>query len=116
MYGRFTATTMGLAFALLMVQSASADMQVVERSFESSTAVRIPASDDAALAIRNCSTCPVVTLRITPETRFFIGDEQVSQADFRKVAVRDTISMTVLYEPELKSVTRVVIRPTAGAS
>ncbi|MGH8495816.1 MAG: hypothetical protein ACREVN_06745 [Gammaproteobacteria bacterium] len=103
---------MRLSIAVLMAQNASADMRVVEQSFESSTAVRIPAGDDAPLDMRNCPGCPVVTLRINPETRYFIGDEQVTQADFRKAAARETVSMTVHYDPESRYVTRVIMWPS----
>jgi len=100
------------AIALLLLAGAevSAVLKVVEEAFESSTAdVRIPAAAGESLALRHCPDCEAVTLTITPATRFFVDEQQVTQAEFRLAANRGTFGMTVHYDPETLAVTRIVM-------
>jgi hypothetical protein len=98
------------ALMLLAGTSAFAVLKIVEEAFESSTAeVRIPAAAGESLAMRHCPDCEPVTLTITPETRFYVDEQQVTQADFRRAANRGTFGMTVHYDPETLAVTRVVM-------
>ncbi len=110
MYGRLTAFAAALSAGLLLAQGAAARLDYVEEGFESSTLeVRIPAANNASIKIRHCSTCPTIILRITPQTRFFIGKQPVSQIEFRQAANRTTAFLMVHYEPESKDVTRLVM-------
>lgn len=103
-----------IALGMLTAHATPGRLEVVERSFESSTAeVRIPAAENASLSMRHCPDCPLVTLRITPQTLFFVDEEQVTQAEFRKAADRGRTSMTVFYLPESEDVTRIVMHQVA---
>lgn len=99
-----------IALCMQIADAAPVRIEVVEKSFESSTAeVRIPAAENASLTMRHCPDCPPVTLRITAQSSFFVDEEQVTQAEFRKATERRTASMTVYYLPESKDVTRIVM-------
>lgn len=99
-----------LALCLLATIDASATITIVEQAFESSTVdARIPADAGGSIEMRHCPDCESVTLQIDGNTLFFVDEQQVTQADFRRAANRGTYSMTVHYDPETLAVTRVVM-------
>lgn len=98
------------ALVLLSSTNAFAVLRIVEEAFESSSAeTRIPADVGGAMVMRRCEECAAMTLRITVKTRFFVDEQPVSQAEFRRAANRGTYGMTVHYDPKSLDVTRIVM-------
>jgi hypothetical protein len=99
------AAALGLLFAM------SADAQVRTRGItgglETSTQfTSLPASPGGSLNVRECGECPVVRLEFDEQTRYFIGEEPVSYAAFRKAAGTGTRGLLVSYRLGTRTLTR----------
>lgn len=85
--------------------------QQIEASFETSTRlVPVPATHHSTLQLANCRSCDRVTVQVTPDTRFFIGDEAVTLTELRAyTATRPGLLSCVYYSVPGRKVNRFVV-------
>jgi hypothetical protein len=106
-----------LATALLFASAGTKGaLKAIEQAYELSLSqVSLPSSVPAGLLIRPCAGCKPETLRITGDTRFFIGPATapVSLADVRKAASNATDRrhslVFVYYDPKSRNVRRLIL-------
>ena len=81
-------TILALA-ALLISFAADAEFRTTDRAYEVAFAdLRIPGVSSGDLAFRSCSDCELVTLRVTPQTRYIFDGEALDLRAFRRAYVR----------------------------
>ena len=104
---QLSAFTLGL----VAIGASLAAQAAVEASFETSTRrVPVPLTPNSDLLLSNCSTCDKVTVRVTPKTRYFIGDDEVKLKELREyVATRPALLSCVYYTTPGRAVTRFVV-------
>jgi len=96
-----------LAFAQLRLEN-------IEQCIESSSDVlSLPAAAGGTLTARACLACDSQRLDFSSDTRYFIGDTQVSYARLRAVASARPMSVYVFYQTGTRNLTR--LRLDAGA-
>jgi hypothetical protein len=62
-----------------------ASSKVLELGHEASTAmVELPTSENGELLLRTCTACTALRLRASADTRYQVGRQLLSLADFRK--------------------------------
>jgi len=102
------------AFATLVcgaLAAAGADAQVrtkgITGGLESGTTlVTLPATPTGSFLARECRDCPSVRVSFDVNTRFVIGDEQVTYAKFREAAAKGDIRLYVSYRLSDRTLTR----------
>ncbi|CAN5285903.1 hypothetical protein BH24PSE2_BH24PSE2_16810 [soil metagenome] len=100
-------TAVAAALILLNSTEAAVMYKLVEEAFESTTAdARIPAAVGQSIVLRHCPACEATTLQVTKDSRFFIDEQQVPLAEFRRAANRGTHGLIVFYDLESFEVTR----------
>lgn len=98
-----------LATSATIVHAAQPMMVRYETPIETSVSQNpIPSQVPETLVVRPCPACSPLTLRITPNTRFFVNKKQVDLTELRQQAVGDRF-MGIYYLEETSIVTRVVI-------
>jgi hypothetical protein len=87
-------------------------LKSLEDGIESTSRLtQLPSVVQGAVVARSCATCPVVTYRLSAESRFFVGAEQVSLADLRTFFTgRDTFNLIIAVNPGSQNVTRIVVQ------
>ena len=71
--------------ALCIAVSASADIKIITRAVETSTAfMNVPVTDTSRMTFKSCDDCEYMEVRLTPSTQYFVRGESVVFADFRK--------------------------------
>ena len=82
-----------------------------EEAIETSTAeVTVPATPGGSLSARSCGSCAYVTVTLADTTRFFVGRQEISAAQFQQmVADGKPRSLTILYDRANRTMTRVVL-------
>lgn len=74
-----------LLIAACTMLPAFADFVTVEEAVETSTAwLKLPTSQNGRLSFKPCEECEDVVARLTPATRYAIGEEAVEFTAFRK--------------------------------
>lgn len=101
-------------FALLaavLSGPAHAILTATEQAIETSTrSISLPASATGVIVAKPCPACAPAVLRMTASTRFVVGKTPVSLAQLQKfIATGGERGMVVLYDPRLKTVTRIVV-------
>jgi hypothetical protein len=113
-------TRLVLLGTLLLLAGAVAHgaLKAIEEAYELSPAQIIwPGSETGTLLVRRCAGCNPETLRVTPETQYFIRPAKtpVTLADARKAAGkaagRSRASIFVYYDPRTRNVRRLVMDP-----
>jgi hypothetical protein len=74
-----------LLVALCIGVPAVADIKIVARAVETSTAyMNVPVSDNSRLSFKTCDDCEFIEVRLTPATQYFMRGQALVFADFRK--------------------------------
>ncbi len=74
-----------LLFALCVSVPAIADIRIVTRAVETSTAyMNVPVSDNSRLSFKTCDDCDFIEVRLTPATQYFMRGAALTFGDFRK--------------------------------
>lgn len=78
--------------------------------------IRMPASEGGELTLQICATCQVLRLRASSETRYFVGEEEVTLAFITKYLDQHPNAPVVVSQP-LKELTlwRVRVSDTTPA-
>lgn len=101
-----------LTLFLLSTLSAAADaatpIKVREQAIETSTlALSVPLTRPRSIAVKKCSTCPLVVLQFTPRSTFRVGRQQATFAQFAAhVNGATQRPINVFYDAAGKTVTR----------
>lgn len=110
---RFGSRLLGGTLAALAcgVLAAAADAQVrsqgITGGLESGTTlVTLPATPSGSFLARECRDCPSIRVSFDSNTRYVIGDEQVTYAKFREAAAKGDIRMYVSYRLSDRTLTR----------
>ena len=78
------------------------------------TLVTLPATPSGSFLARECRDCPSIRVTFDENTRYVIGDEQVSYAKFREAAAKGDIRLYVSYRLADRTLTR--LRLTAAGN
>lgn len=105
---------MGLALAA-SVGSAQRTIELVENGIEAALGdVTLPGSLAGTVIVQSCETCEIRSLRVSAETRFFIGESNLPLAEFtsevdriRDTAGSDGTMVGIFYSRESGRVTRI---------
>lgn len=85
-------TRLTFALSLLLVAgaaSAGRTLEIVENGTEASLAdMTMPSSSAGTVIFKTCDTCDPKSLRVTSDTRYFIGDQQLPLDDFKRAVDR----------------------------
>lgn len=97
-----------LLIGLLLIVSlpAAAEFTTITRAYEAPlNDFRAPTSQNGIVEFKECSECKLLTIRVTPGTRYVLNNEIVSLTDFRAwlSTVRDRDRETVIVEHHLES-------------
>lgn len=86
----------------------------IEECIESGTdAVSLPGVAGGTLSASQCAGCPTLRLRFDAKTRYFIGKQPVTYAQFREAAKGD-LQLDVFYHPKTRILTRLRLPAAAG--
>ena len=66
----------------------------------------LPATPSGSFLARECRDCPSIRVSFDSNTRYVIGDEQVSYAKFREAAAKGDIRLYVSYRLSDRTLTR----------
>jgi|SRR5882672_1590579 len=107
---RTSIAALGIA-GFLLAGTAAATLRIVEQGIETSTlSVSLPDDNTGSIAVSACASCKPMVLRLSPESRFFIGKSQVTYAEIRSLA-RGGASrqLNIFYESKGRAITRLVV-------
>jgi hypothetical protein len=95
---------------------AALPLKTIEECLESGTTlVTLPGIAEGSLSARQCSGCPSLRLGFDADTRYYIGEEQVSYGTLREAAAKGDLRLDLFYEPKTRELTRVRLA-AAGVS
>lgn len=77
------------------------------------TLVSLPATAKGSFLARECRDCPSIRVSFDANTRFVIGDQDVTYAKFREAASRGDIRLYVSYRLSDRTLTRLRL-PAVG--
>jgi len=94
-----TVTLLGLSFAVV------AQNQVISQAYEVTLSdLRTPATENGAVAFKECNECELMRVRVTSSTHYVINGKTVKLQDFRKTVRQasdhDENTATVLHHLE----------------
>ncbi len=76
------------------------------------TLVTLPASPSGSFLARECRDCPSIRVSFDENTRYVIGDEQVTYEKFREAASKGDIRLYVSYRLSDRTLTRLRLAAT----
>jgi hypothetical protein len=102
------ATLLALATAL----PAKAQMKALEQGIEASAStIALPAKENGQLEVRACTECPLVTLQATSATRYFVGRQSLTLAEFAAyLREHPQVSLTVFSAQNTRNLARVKVQ------
>jgi hypothetical protein len=84
------------AALMLLAAPAFAGREAVETS---ASEIVMPSTPDGTFVLRPCSTCPLVSVRVTAQSRYFISGRRVSLQDLMLQAKRpEGMSLVISYD------------------
>lgn len=104
---------LGAALAALLggsVLATPAGLRVIELAIETGAdATVLPSGPLSSLVVTPCGGCPPLSLPTTAQSRYFIGEQEVSLEDLkRRVAGQPTTMLVILYRKDSRELTRVI--------
>ena len=110
-------STLGVALALTAVRADATTFRIVEQAVETSTlSISVPDKNAGSIAVKACSSCKPMLLRLTPATSFLIGKSEVPYAEFVALARGSTDrGLGVFYDGKERTITRLIISGTRAA-
>lgn len=92
---------------LLLVSSNAIAMRYIEDAYEVlNLQINMETPDTGSVEVSKCETCPLLELEITPETKFYKADTEISLAVATKY---NGLEGVVLQDTTTKKVTRIII-------
>lgn len=101
---------------LLMASWADAapGMKVREQAIETSTReTSLPGTQDGSMIVKTCASCAPLVLRLTPQSRYRVGRDEVSFTEFAAELNGASRDLYVFYDATTRTITRLV---TSGTS
>ena len=116
MRNRTSLAVIGL-IALLTAGAAGAALHIVEQAIETSTlSISLPDDVTGSIAVTACGGCKPLLLRLSPDSRYFVGKSPVTYAEFlsltRGTAARQ---LNIFYDGKGRTITRLVVAGTRPA-
>ena len=110
-------STLGLALAFTAIQADATTFRIVEQAVETSTlSISVPDGNAGSIAVKACSGCKPLLLKLTPGTRYLIGKAEVPYAEFVALARGSTNhGLGVFYDGKERRITRLIISGTRVA-
>lgn len=109
---------LAIASGILATAAASAQqlpMRYIEECLESGTElVTLPALAAGTVSASECRGCETRRLQFDRGTRYFIGKEAVSYAQFRESASQNPRGLFVCYHPGTRNLTRLRMTATGN--
>ncbi len=103
--------TLALILSLSAFCIAATQIVIVEQGIESSTSdLRLPENSNGYILVRSCSECVELTLSLSAGTRYLVNGEPVEYKDFRRLSRTPGNGLDIFYDPESKSVTRMMLQ------
>ena len=113
-------TSLVAAFILsgILALPAVAQMRVLELGHEvSPSLVSLPSSETGELTMKRCTGCPTLRLRASARTKYVIGQQQVSLAEFKRyVAQSEPTMFVVMQRNHTTDLARILVTPVTTAS
>jgi hypothetical protein len=89
---------MCVVLALLAAPALAAARKVVETS---TSAIVMPSTPDGTLVLKPCNTCPPVSVRVTPQSRYFLSNQEVTLQELIVQAKNSgPLSLVISYDPK----------------
>jgi hypothetical protein len=88
-----------IAVFLTISLPVAADFTTIAEAYEvPMNLFNVPVTRNGTLSLQQCTDCPVVTARLTPQTQFLVNGQLVELSEFRQqaFAVSDRASKTVV--------------------
>lgn len=103
-----------LASLAIVSFSASADFRTLQRAYEVVLSdFRTPATPNGTVSFQPCEACDVLTVRVTPNTRYKVNNDFVELAEFRQqirtIIDRDAETIIVLHHLETDTVATISV-------
>jgi hypothetical protein len=91
--------------------AAQAQLRAKELAIEATTrSISLPSSEQGVMVAKPCPTCALAVLRMTADTRMYVGKDVVSLAELQKfIATGGERHMVVLWDPRLRTITRILV-------
>lgn len=103
--------TLALILSLSVFSIAATQITILEEGIESSTSdLRLPGNSNGYILVRRCSGCAELTLSLSAGTRYLVNGEAVEYKDFRRMSRTPGNGLNIFYDPESKSVTRMMLQ------
>jgi len=98
----------------LLSFTAGADFRTVQRAYEVVLSdFHAPTTANGAVSFQACRSCDVLTVRVTPLTRYQVNNDVVELAEFRRqlrtISDRDAETIIVLHHLETNTVTAISV-------
>jgi biopolymer transport protein ExbD len=115
MHIRTSFAVLGLT-ALLAAGGAQATLRMVEQAIETSTlSTSLPDDSTGSLAVSACNGCKPVLLRLSSDSKYFIGKTPVTYAQLRAAASNAARQLNVFYDAKGRTITRLVVSGQSSA-
>ena len=91
---------------LILSLPVAAEFVTVSRAYEIALSdFRVPATPSSGVQFKECEDCDIVTIRVTPNTRYQVNGKSVPLKEFRKLVfqVRDRAAETIIVLHHLES-------------
>ncbi len=97
--------------APVMIPAAQAVNYIeIEQAHEvNASQIRIPSAGIGVLRVETCEDCKKLSLKLTSETRAFVGKQAITIRQFRNLATANEAAAYVFYKPSTNEVTRLVL-------
>jgi hypothetical protein len=111
---KFIKTSLIGMLACMSLPTSAAEGVVIERAYEVALSdFRAPPTTNSAASFKTCADCELLTVRVTPRTRYVLSNESVELKDFRRgisrARKREDVTITVLHHLESDTITAVTI-------
>ena len=105
---RMLSLLLGVALASGSFEAPAAALKIVEQAIETSTfVVSLPDGSNGSMAVKSCTQCKPVLLRLTPRSTFLVGGARVQYSEFLALARGSgDQNLNIFYDRKSGTITR----------
>lgn len=102
---------LGVALAGGSFEAPAAALKIVEQAIETSTfVVSLPDGSNGSMAVKSCTQCKPVLLRLTPRSTFLVGGARVQYSEFLALARGSgDQGLNIFYDRKSGTITRLLM-------
>jgi hypothetical protein len=102
--------TLVVVLVLAALPAWGGNSMAIEDSHElDASMVTLPATNNGSLIVQGCSACPRTTYTLSPETRFYLTNHEVTFVEFKRyLDAKREAAVFLVHTPKLNVVTRLV--------